>query len=187
LADVSLEGQNAATLTFAGLLPLRFQVLNWGSMKRVAGIVICYFALALSANAAELPSPDKAVWHWFSTCANEKTLSIEITLGKKSIFKSSFPLCKMRRTKIKPGLVPKHLAFSLENKKRSYFGEVKGEMLEGNIWESGAEPDNIVLGLTFETKTQTWLHTLLVVEPDKPSRFLLGKGLVVTTHPEITR
>jgi hypothetical protein len=154
-------------------------------MMKVLGILVCYFALVLSANADELSSRNEAVWHWFGTCADEKSLSIEITLGKKSIFKSSFPVCKMRRTKIKQELIQKHLAFSLENKGRSYFGEAKGEQIEGNIWESGSEPDNLALGLTFETKTQTWLNTLLVIEPDKPSRFLLGKGLVVKVHPEI--
>jgi hypothetical protein len=82
-------------------------------------------------------------------------------------------------------LEQKHLAFSLVNEKWSYFGEAKGEKLEGNIWESATDPDDIVLGLTIETKTQTWLHTLLIVEPDKPSRFLLGKGLVVKIHPEV--
>jgi hypothetical protein len=156
-----------------------------GRIMAATGIVICYFALAVSANAAELPARDNAVWHWFGTCADEKSMSLEISLNRKSIFKSSFPICKMRRSKVASGLTPRHLTFSLANENRSYFGEAKGETLEGNIWESGTDPDDIILGLSIETKTQTWLHTLLVVEPDKPSRFLLGKGLVVTIHPEV--
>jgi hypothetical protein len=152
-------------------------------MKRVAGIIFCCLGLVLSANAVELSTPDEVVWHWFSRCTDEKTIAIEVTQDKKTIFETSFPICKMRRGDVAPEPVQKRLVFFLVNEKRSYFGEPKGEKLEGNIWESGTDPNDVILGLSFDTKTQIWLHSHLIVEPDKSSQFSMGKGLVVKIHP----
>jgi hypothetical protein len=144
-------------------------------------IVVSFTCPAL---AVQLSSPDEVVWNWFSKCSDIKSLTIEITHNDKILYKSSFPICQLRRRDIPVELGQKRLVFFLEkSEKRSFLGEPKGVRIEGNIWKAGGDPDAIILSVSFDTKERVWLNTLHIAYPEKASKSVLARGLVIKTYP----
>ncbi len=137
------------------------------------------------ALSAQLSTPDEVVWHWFNKCGDAKKLTVEITLNNKSIYKSSFPICQLRRGDISYDPDPKRLVFILEKaEKQSLFGELKDESLEGNIWKAGGDSNYIILGVSFSAKKRVWLNTLHIAYPDKASNSVMANDLIIDTYPE---
>jgi hypothetical protein len=136
---------------------------------------------ALSAPSSN--QEDTVVWHWFSQCSDAKQITVEVTQDSKIIYTSSFPICHVRRNDIMPEPKQRLLSFVLDSKKNRYFGVKKSAQLKGNIWEAGADPDAIILGVSFDTKEQVFLNSIFILYPDKPSQSGLVKGLVIKTFP----
>jgi hypothetical protein len=136
-----------------------------------------------SASAAQLSTPDEVVWDWLDQCDNSKTLTVEITFDNKTIYKSSVPICRLRRGDIQVERKQKRLVFFLEKEeKKSLFGEPKEARVEGNIWKAGGEPDAIILGVSFATKERIWLNTLHLAFPEKASWSELSRNLYIQTY-----
>jgi hypothetical protein len=152
-------------------------------------LIVVTAALALVASvpcpvfSTTLSTPDEVVWHWFGQCSDARGMTAEVTLDSKVLYTSSFPICQMRRGDIPAEAEQRRLVFFLEKEKRSFFGEAKAKRLEGNIWEAGGDPKDIILGVSFATKDRIWLNTLHFVDPHKSSRSVLAKGLVIKTFP----
>ena len=103
----------------------------------------------LSGNAREPASP---VWRWFENCAQEITIGIEVTVDGKSVFKSSFPVCKTTAAPVDDrDHKQKTLAFTFKGG-RTFKGEYQTsstETVEGNIWQTSADADDLLLGVSF--------------------------------------
>jgi len=56
-------------------------------------------------------------------------------------------------------------------------------MIEGNIWQAGADPGVILFGVSFSTKEQVLLNTIHIAEPSKESASEIDRGLIVRTFP----
>ena len=140
-------------------------------------------SLPCTTRSAPMSTNKEVVWHWFSQCSAAKIITIEVSLDSKTVYKSSFSICQTVRGDIRPEPMQRRLIFFPKKTSPSILGEPKSERLEVNIWEAGEDPNDIVLGLSFTTKQRIWLNSLHIVEPDKLSRSVLAKGLVVSTYP----
>jgi hypothetical protein len=149
--------------------------------RAVIALIVSFPCAALSAPSSN--QEDTVVWHWFSQCSDAKHITIEVTQDSKIIYTSSFPICHVRRGDIMPEPKQRLLSFVLDSKKHRYFGAKKGARLEGNIWEAGGDPDDIILGVSFDTKEQVFLNSIFILYPDKPSQSELAKDLVIKTFP----
>ena len=68
----------------------------------------------------------------------------------------------------------------------SFKGEYRtrsADSIEGDIWEAGGDPDDLILGISFDTGKQVLLNTLHVARPEKQTSSKLDKGLFITTYP----
>jgi hypothetical protein len=137
--------------------------------------------IALSATPPS--QKDDVVWHWFSKCSDGKLIKFEVIQDSNIIYTASFPICHVHQRDIMPEPEQRILSFFVESKKYKYFGAKNGTRLEGNIWEAGTDSDGIVLGVSFSTKNKTFLNSLFILDPDKPSEYEFAKGLVVKTFP----
>src|SRR5437867_4940540 len=109
---------------------------------------------------ASISSPAEIVWHWFGDCRDGKRMGVEVLLGGKRIYATSFSICHMRRTQIAPE--KRILKFYFDAPARIFgdeFGAVGTQRIEGNIWEAGSERGAIVLGVSFSTKDRVLLNT----------------------------
>lgn len=58
------------------------------------------------------------------------------------------------------------------------------ETIEGRIWQAGADPDDILLGVSFLAHDQASLNSIHIAKPGKPAESKLDPGLLIETYPE---
>jgi hypothetical protein len=124
--------------------------------------------------------PKDVVWTWSSNCGAEDQLGIEVRLKGKVIYRGTLAICRGSR--------------ETENGEAEFYfpgGHIfqgvyrtrQTEKIEGNIWQAGAEPDAIILGISFATKHQILLNTLYIAKPDIQASSEIDKGIVVKSFP----
>lgn len=162
-------------------------------MQRVIFVTALVFVIATNASTApQSPAPPSPVWYWFQSCAEKATMGIEVTVDGKSVFKSSFPICKTTNPPAddRDGK-QKILAFTFKGG-RTFQGEYQttsGETVEGNIWQAGADADDLLLGVSFVSKKQNQilLNTIQIAQPDRRSVEEVDTGIFVETFPIQTK
>ena len=135
-----------------------------------------------SAQAETVPSPR---WWWFQTCSESTTIGVEVVMDGKLAYRSSFPICNGTGAPNKPDGKQKILSFSF-NGGHLFQGEyhtTPAQTVEGNIWQAGADPDDLILGVSFATKNQVLLNTVHIVRPGGASESEVDPGIVVKTYP----
>jgi hypothetical protein len=55
--------------------------------------------------------------------------------------------------------------------------------IEGDIWQAGADPDALILGISFAASKQILLKTLHVASPEKQTSSIIDKDIFITTYP----
>ena len=111
-------------------------------------------------------------------------MSIEVLVEKKVVYRSSFPMCSTT-TKPKAEQEKKILKFFFAGGHRfqGEYGTTSAQKIEGNIWQAGADPDALLLGVSFMTKGQILLNTIHIAKPNAPSVWELDRGVIVRTFP----
>jgi len=125
------------------------------------------------------PEVDEVVWIWSKQCTGNHKLGITIRLDHRVLYRGLLPVCHGRRD-AEDGRVEFHFAgghtFQGENRTRPT------DLIEGDIWQAGGEPDALILGISF-TAEQGLLNVLHVARPQKQTSTEVDKGLFVTTYP----
>ena len=147
-------------------------------------------ALALMPGTLSGQAPPSAreevVWHWFGACAGRDSMVLEVRLDGKPVYASTFPMCKQRRSQIKPERQQRLLEFHFEAVPRRFGPRSRAadpEPIGGTIWETGGEPNAILLGLSIAAEDQVLLNMHYTARMDAESRSERVRGLVITTHP----
>jgi len=112
-------------------------------------------------------------------------MALEVLLDGKSIYHSEFRACLMDRNDTKSESQRKIRVFYISGG-HTFQGEYhtkKTDKIEGNIWQAGADPGDMLLGLSFETKDQVLLNTLHIAKPGETTQSKLDSGIVVRTYP----
>src|SRR5437773_12524723 len=96
--------------------------------KAFAVVALALSLAPLGAGSQTLPPPsEQVVWHWFSECSEAKLITAEVLLNGKSIYKSSFTICRMSRDDIQPEPQQRILEFFLQEETKSLFGEPQAQ------------------------------------------------------------
>jgi hypothetical protein len=119
-------------------------------------------------------------------------MGLEVVLSRKVIYRSSFPICpindysdKVKHLLSARGTPGRELVFSFKGG-HVFQGEYRTtptQTIEGNVWQSGADPGVILLGLSFATKKQVLQNTIHVAPVGKASSSEIDPGLTVRTFP----
>jgi len=132
--------------------------------------------------AETVPSP---VWRWFQTCSESTTMGVDVVLEGKLVYRSSFPICNGAGAPNNSDGKQKTLSFSF-NGGHLFQGEyhtAPAQRVKGNIWQAGADLDDLILGVSFATKNQVLLNTVYTVRPGRASESEVDRGIVVKTYP----
>ena len=135
---------------------------------------------------ARTTAPNEVVWHWFGACASGDSLVLEVQLDGKSLYNSTFPICQVRRSEIKPEPQQRILEFPFNAEPQRFRTQDRAtgtQPIAGNVWEAGGERDAILLGVSFATEHQVLLNTIHVARAHSASRSERVRGLVITTRP----
>jgi hypothetical protein len=140
------------------------------------------FALPAVLSPQEAPASRERLWTWFGNCNEDRRIAIELLMNGKVVYHSSFPICPIsdpsKETK-------KTVAFSIKGG-HVFQGEYhtsQTQTIEGNIWQAGADPDAILLGVSFSAANRVLLNTIHVAKPYSVSRSDIDRGIVVRTFP----
>jgi hypothetical protein len=115
-------------------------------------------------------------------------MGIQVTVDGKSVFRSSFPICKTADASVVDrDHKQKILAFTFKGG-RTFQGEYKtsnAENVVGNIWQAGGDDDALILGVSFVShkQNQILLNTVQIAQPDRRSIEEVDTGILVETYP----
>ncbi len=127
----------------------------------------------------------QVAWYWCSDRRESKTLALKILLDGKSIYRSSFRVCRTRSGDVPPLKEGPEVTFSFRGG-HVFQGEhptSPKEMVEVTIWQAGSEPDGLLLGISFSTKGRVLLNTLHLAETDHTSQSQSDHSLLIRTYP----
>lgn len=57
------------------------------------------------------------------------------------------------------------------------------QRLLGDLWLAGADPDALIIGVTFRSADSNHMNTIHIAHPNKQDRSEIATGLVVVTTP----
>jgi hypothetical protein len=140
----------------------------------------------LTTGFAHSTSPNgDLVWFWFGNCANSTVMGVKVVVDGQTVYRSSFRACQMERTdaNTKNEQSVRAFHFSGGHTFQDTYRTTENEKVEGNIWQAGADPDAILLGVSFVAHNQVLLNTIHVVKPGKPAKSILDRDVFIKTYP----
>jgi hypothetical protein len=126
------------------------------------------------------------LWFWFGDCSNGKMMGLQVLIEGKSIYHMPFRACQMDGTdeiNNQERRIKATFHFPGGHTFQSEYHTRKAETIEGTIWQAGADPDAILLGVSFMANNQVLLNTIHIAKPGKNTELTLDTGLVMKTYP----
>ena len=135
--------------------------------------------------AAEAP-----VWFWHTACGGP-TMTLEVRFDKRVVYRASIPLCRMNRdTKTEekaPRVLDVPFAATRSIKWVGYRDAPdvtpRGQRLHLNLWQAGADPDDLIIGVSAVDEAVIYMNTVHIAHPDRRDETEVAQGLVVVTYP----
>ncbi len=152
-------------------------------MKIFCVLAALSFALTPAVVSAQEALPAReTLWTWFGNCNEDRKMTLELLMNGKAIYRSSFPICPIsdpsKETK-------KTIAFSIKGGHvfQGEYHTAQTQMIEGNIWQAGADPGAILLGISFSTTNQVLLNTVHLARQGAVCTTEIDRGIVIRTFP----
>ena len=138
-------------------------------------------------SAAERP-----VWFWHEDCSGRR-MALEITLDGKRLLRQTFSVCRRLRDSREAGddkirvefIAPR--AVTWDGYRDENNTTPAGAKLETQIWQAGADPDAMILGVDVMASGGIYMNALHVARINRESRSEIGPGFVVRTFPLPTK
>jgi hypothetical protein len=151
----------------------------------IRALAITILAISFPGNAAEGP-----VWFWFSTCGGPM-MTLELQLDKATIYKGSFPLCRAERESIASDGERSNIEIAFRPSRAIVWTGYQDEpqttkanqRLECDLWQAGADPNAMLIGVGVMSKNQIYMNTIHVASPSERRRSEIASGLVILTYP----
>ncbi len=119
-------------------------------------------------------------WQWFQNCGSStKTLGLVVLVDDNAVYQSQFPVCR------KNGPTPERkIVFHIKGGHvfRGTYRTSSTQTIEANIWQAGADPDVLLLGVRFASD-RVLLNAVHVAKLDSTSVSQLERGVAVRTFP----
>jgi hypothetical protein len=146
-----------------------------------APLLFTVFAAAPAvAQQSRLPTNRDMVWTWSKHCDGEHRIGVTVRLGSKVLYRGVLPICRGSRN-VENGRADFHFAGG-----HIFQGEYRTDStdsIEGEIWQAGGDPGDLILGISFATSKRILLNTVHVARPDKETSSELDNGLFIATDP----
>ncbi len=118
-------------------------------------------------------------------------MKLEVRFDQKIIYQSSFPLCRAERLSTHSEGQKKKLDFVFDAPRAIVWQGYRDEdnttnpnqEIEGNIWLAGADPDAMLLGVSFTSRGSIYMNTLHIAYPNRRQVSEIEPGLLIITEP----
>ena len=133
---------------------------------------------------------DAPVWFWFATCGGPN-MTLEVRFDKRTVEKVVLPLCRAARDSSDSQGETSRIEFSFKPNRPLVWAGYReradrtpaGQLLEGYIWQAGADPDWLTIGVSFMTRSRVLMNTIHIAHPDRRDESTIAKGLSLITYP----
>ena len=169
-------------------LPSNMRACRVRERATVLTAAVCALALMpVPVSGQTRPSARaQLVWHWFGGCAGRDSLILEFHVDGKLVYSSTFPICYMSRSDIRPEPQQRVLTFHFDAAPRRFGTQYRAsepEPITGNVWEAGQKQTAVVLGVSFATAERVLLNTRHAARPNSSARSEWIRGLELITRP----
>ena len=153
-------------------------------------ILLVALTTLLSLSTPELAA-EKPVWFWSATCSGP-AMGVEVSLDGVTLLKVALPLCRADRESVhSQGQQTARIEFSFvptrpivwEGYRDPPIKSKTGQLLEGDIWQAGADPDDLILGVSFLDSHLIYMNTVHVAHPTQRDETEIEPGLTLSTYP----
>jgi hypothetical protein len=162
-------------------------------------IFICLLVLAASCSTSspsaknsrgfEVGSEEKPVWFWFA--GDGPQMSLQVRLDQKIIFETTFPIRHAKRSGAYSKGQEKVLHYSFTAPRAIVWQGYKDEdetttasqKILGDVWLAGADPDCLILGISFGGRDSNYMNTLHIAHPNQRDESIIASGLIIVTLP----
>jgi hypothetical protein len=133
------------------------------------------------------------VWCWFAACGGP-AMGIEIQLDDTIVYQSVFPVCRVDRADpVSQGQRIGKIHFTFrpgrpivwEGYRDTKDTTKAGHLLEADLWQAGADPDDLIIGLSFADARTIYMNTVHIAHPSQRDESVVAAGLRVVTYPVV--
>jgi len=138
----------------------------------------------------ETTTPPDSVWYWFATC-DGPTMTLEVRLDDVRLYQVSFPICRAGRASSHRQGQAGRFSFWFEPRRAIVWTAYRDDpdttrarqLVEGDVWQAGADPDDLVLGVSFIAPDRIMTNTTHIARPGVSDTAQIARGLVIITYP----
>jgi hypothetical protein len=158
---------------------------------RVTPVNLPFLALlVVSVLATQTSSKSEARWWWFATCGGPM-MTVEVKVHRTVIKKVSVPLCRVPQAPNNRRPNAEQINFSFRPQRALVFTGYRDEsdrvlarqVVECSLWQAGADPDAVLIGVSFSTSNRILMNTIHIAHPNRRDQSTITRDLTVTTYP----
>ncbi len=153
-------------------------------------------ALLALASTASLPAPAPVpalptdpVWFWFATCGGPM-MTLEVLMDGQVVHRTTFPLCRADRESKESQGQASRVEFTWRPNRVIVWRRDAADVnrspadrpLEVNVWQAGADPGQMLLGVSVVGADEILMNTLHIAHPAGRDETHLANGVVVRTY-----
>jgi hypothetical protein len=157
-------------------------------------LTLFLFVIVFSTNSTPtMSAQEEPVWFWFATCGGP-AMTLELQLDKVAIYQSTFPLCRAERSSADSQarataefVFRPERAITWKGYRDNDVTSQANQRIEANLWQAGADPDSLLIGVTFSDDSQIYMNTIYIAYPSRREETSIADGLVIATYPAASR
>lgn len=158
--------------------------------RGISAVLAMVLTVLASVTTFSQGTQEGPVWFWFATCGGP-LMTLEVRLDNRIVQKATFPLCHSNREAIQSQGQAGSIEFTFrpgraivwEGYREAKDRTAASDMLEGTIWEAGADPDALILGVSFVNGDRIVMNTVHIAHPAGRDESVVARGLVIRTYP----
>jgi hypothetical protein len=158
--------------------------------SRSAKLVLALLGCALGSISRPVVGQEQRVWFWFADCKSG-ALVLEVKLDGTLLQNYTIPICQANRDSVEGRAESRKISFPLQSSRAIKWSGYRagsvitkaGHRLDVDLWQAGADPTDLLLGVSVSDSQSIYMNTIHIAYPEKPNSTVIAKGLVVTTRP----
>lgn len=159
------------------------------SAHRRLGRYLAALLLAVLPGRSLAAEGEEPVWFWMEECGGPQ-IRLELELDGTVVQDATFPICSRLRS-ARPENQARILQFGFAPPRAILWRGYKevpesspaNQPLEFRIWEAGADPEDMVLGVAVVANETIYMNTLAISLPDAPFESCLAEGVILRSVP----
>jgi hypothetical protein len=124
-----------------------------------------------------------SVWTWSSDCPKPIAIRFQVAVDARTIADTTIAVCRAREDRIVGPANPRRLSFvfSARHRWQGEFLTTNSDTITCDVWQAGADPRMVILGISFDTRRQVLLNSVHLLDPNRRRERAQDRGVVTTT------